>query len=62
MIAALTIGAFIAGNVVLWTEIVSRSPERGGYRPGIFEEHPLLGVAIVGAGAVVGMWIHGNLA
>lgn len=59
---AFIIGALVGVNAVFWTEVVSRSPERGGYRPGIFEEHPLLGIAIVGAGAVVGMWIHGNLA
>lgn len=61
MIAAFVIGTFVAGNVVLWTEVISRSPERGGYRPGIFEEHPMLGVAIVCAGALVAMWVHGNL-
>lgn len=58
---AFIIGALVGLNTVMWTEIVSRSPERGGYRPGIFEEHPMLGVAIVCAAAVVAMWIRGSI-
>lgn len=55
---AFVIGALVGGNIVLWTEIVSRGPNR---KLGVFEEHPMLGVAVVCAGAVVAMWVHGRL-
>lgn len=55
---AFIIGALVGLNAVVWTEIISRGPT---HKLGVFEEHPMVGVAIVCAGAVVAMWIHGNL-
>lgn len=55
---AFFIGALIGGNVILWTEVVSRGPTR---KPGVFEEHPMVGVAVVCFAAVAAMWIHGRL-
>lgn len=53
------IAGLVAVNAVMWTEIITRGPTR---KPGVFEEHPMVGVAVVCAGAVIGMWIHGSLA
>lgn len=58
---AFTIGALIGGNAILWTEVISRAPKDGGYRTGVFEEHPMVGVAVVCFAAVAAMWIHGAL-